>query len=145
MTHFKFQKLGLAVSIGLASTCLAAMPAAAQASNMQEMVEKADANGDGDISWSEIEAARLEVFQRVDRNGDGVVNTADRPPRAFAGRFDQALERLQADFDSDRDGQITEAEMLAAPAPIFEQGDTDENGILTADEMAALNTRSKTL
>ncbi|MEL7218631.1 MAG: hypothetical protein AAGK01_09395 [Pseudomonadota bacterium] len=145
MTHFKFQKLGLAVSIGLASTCLAAMPAAAQASNMQEMVEKADANGDGDISWSEIEAARLEVFQRVDRNGDGVVNTADRPPRAFAGRFDQALERLQTDFDSDRDGQITEAEMLAAPAPIFEQGDTDENGILTADEMAALNTRSKTL
>ncbi|MEL6725256.1 MAG: hypothetical protein AAFP81_19860 [Pseudomonadota bacterium] len=145
MTYFKFQKLGLAVSIGLASTCLAAMPAAAQASNMQEMVEKADANGDGDISWSEIEAARLEVFQRVDRNGDGVVNTADRPPRAFAGRFDQALERLQTDFDSDRDGQITEAEMLAAPAPIFEQGDTDENGVLTADEMAALNTRSKTL
>ena len=91
MTHFKFQKLGLAVSIGLASTCLAAMPAAAQASNMQEMVEKADANGDGDISWSEIEAARLEVFQRVDRNGDGVVNTADRP-RAKLWKARQAVD-----------------------------------------------------
>lgn len=145
MTPSKRLKFCLAVSACLLFTGLATSPVLAQPADMQEMINKADANGDGDITWSEIEAVRLEAFQRVDRNGDGVVNTADRPPRAFAGRFDQALERLQADFDSDQDGQITEAEMLAAPAPIFEQGDTDGNGVLTADEMAALRTSSRPL
>ena len=138
MTQFNRLKFSLVVSAFLAVAGLATMPALAQPANMQEMFEKADANGDGDIAWSEIEALRLESFERADRNGDGIINTGDRPPRAFAGRFDQALERLQSDFDGDRDGQITEEEMLNAPAPMFEQGDVNGDKLLTAEEMAAI-------
>ena len=138
MTQFNRLKFSLAISACFTVAGLAAMPALAQPANMQEMFEKADANGDGDIAWSEIEALRLESFERADRNSDGVVNTADRPPRAFAGRFDQALQRLQADFDGDRDGQITKEEMLNAPAPMFEQGDVNGDKLLTSEEIAAL-------
>ena len=138
MPRFKRLKLGLAVSACLAISGLMELSASAQEANMQEMIKKADANGDGDIAWSEVETLRLESFERADRNGDGVINTADRPPRAFAGRFDKALKRLQADFDGNRDGQITKEEMLNAPAPVFEQGDVNGDKILAAEEIAAL-------
>ncbi|MEL6828789.1 MAG: hypothetical protein AAFO63_01500 [Pseudomonadota bacterium] len=127
-----------ALAVMLVCVSLFADAAEAQSADRASMIERADTNQDGDIAWSEVTAMRSQAFAQLDRNGDGVINTQDSPPRAFAGRFNEALERVQADFDSDRDGEITQDEMFNAPAPMFEAGDTDGNGVLTAQEMAAL-------
>lgn len=128
----------LVLAASLIAVSLCASQAIAQAGSKQEMIARADTNGDGDISWAEVSELRLETFNRVDRNGDGVVNSEDSPPRAFAGRFNEAMDTLRADFDTDRDGEITQEEMLNAPAPMFETGDVNQDGILTAEEMADL-------
>ena len=50
---------------------------------------EADTDGDGAISFSELQAARPEVteerFARMDRNGDGVITEEERPERRGRG------------------------------------------------------------
>lgn len=129
---------GLVSFLTLAVAGIVPMAANAQSADMKDMVAKADANKDGNITWAEITALRTSSFERLDRNSDGVINSADRPRGPMAGRFDQALVKVQTDFDTDRDGEITQNEMLTAPAPLFERGDVDGDGVLTSQEMAAL-------
>lgn len=110
----------------------------AQQGDSEAMTARADANGDGDITWEEMTALRAQTFARLDRNGDGVVNSGDSPPRPFSGRFNNALQTLQADFDVDGNGEIVESEFMAAPAPMFEAGDTNGDSVLSAEEISAL-------
>lgn len=145
MTQYKSNRLTAIIAASATVVVVMANYAVAQTADRDEMVARADANGDGDISWSEITTLRIDSFNRLDRNSDGVVNADDSPVRPFAGRFNQALERLQADFDADRNGEITKDEMLNAPAPMFEQGDVDDDGVLTAEEMAALRANTQPL
>ena len=114
----------------------------AQQGDSEAMTARADANGDGDITWEEMTALRAQTFARLDRNGDGVVNSSDSPPSPFSGRFSNALHTLQADFDADGDGEIVEAELTGAPSPLFEAGDTDGDNVLSADEILALREAS---
>jgi hypothetical protein len=103
-----------------------------------EQLREADANGDGSVTWQEMMDMRASIFARLDRNGNGVVESSDSP--AFGpgkSRFEQAFNSLRA-ADANRDGRITRGEMLNAPAPLFENGDTDGNRILSASELAAL-------
>lgn len=125
-------------AFALTLNALAAFQAVAQNADPQELIARADANQDGDVSWDEVLAFRSESFDQLDRNGDGVISADDSPARPFAGRFNEAFERVQANFDGDRDGQVTRDEMLNGPAPVFERGDVDGDGVLTADEMAAI-------
>lgn len=103
-----------------------------------DQLREADANGDGSVTWQEMMDMRVSVFGRLDRNGNGVVESGDSP--AFGpgkSRFEQAFNSLRA-ADANRDGRITRSEMLNAPAPLFENGDTDGNRVLSANELAAL-------
>ena len=149
MSQFNSKPLCSIIAASAAAIAITADSAAAQANgnndNQSEMIARADADGDGDITWDEVTALRVKTFDRLDRNNDGVVNANDRPPRRFAARFNDALEKLQKDFDSDRDGEITEEEMLNAPAPMFAQGDANDDGVLTSEEMAALRAESTPL
>ena len=138
MTQLKFHRLFIAAAAGLLVLGATASHALAQEMDPEELIARADTNDDGDISWEEVTALRSDSFDRLDRNDDGVVSSDDSPARPFAARFDEALERLQVDFDADRDGQITKDEMMDAPAPAFENGDANGDGILTAEEMATL-------
>lgn len=138
MTKLAYKRLSailLSISTAIA---LIAESASAQVADPDEMIARADANGDGDISWEEVTVLRADSFEKLDRNDDGVISLDDRPPGLLAGRFDEAFERVLASFDGDRDGQVAQTEMMGAPAPAFEQGDMNEDGVLTADEMAAL-------
>ena len=145
MTTSELNRLTARAALALLAFFATASSAGAEKPDRQEIIAKADADGDGNVSWDEVTALRRDSFARMDRNGDGVVSADDSPPRFFAGRFNTALERLQTDFDGNRDGEITEDEMLSAPAPLFEQGDTDGDGILTAAEMASLRASAETL
>ncbi len=138
MTQKMFRRLTVGLLTISATTIMAAPVAFSQIANPEEMIARADANEDGDISWDEVVAFRSGSFDQLDRNGDGVISADDSPARPFAGRFNEAFERVQANYDGDRDGQVTRDEMLNGPAPVFERGDVDGDGVLTADEMAAI-------
>lgn len=138
MIKFEVTRSNVIIAASIATILVTSSQASAQSADPEELISRADTNGDGNISWSEVTALRLDGFNRADRNNDGVVNSDDSPPRFLAARFNEAFEQLQANFDGDRDGEITQEEMLNAPAPMFEKGDVDEDGVLRADEIAAL-------
>lgn len=55
------------------------------AAERHERAERIDADGDGAWSFGELQAVRpgvtIEQFNRLDRNGDGLVTADERPPR----------------------------------------------------------------
>ncbi|MEL7042953.1 MAG: signal transduction protein [Pseudomonadota bacterium] len=127
------------MSAALSGLALIASFGAASAQSLDRL-SRADANGDGAIEWQEVLAMRETMFGRLDRNGDGFADMDDRPGFGPAtSRFDAALKNLMTAADADGDGRISKTEMVEAPAPAFTSGDTDENGILSADEIAALS------
>ena len=100
-----------------------------------------DADNDGSVSASEFEAGAQRRFQRMDGNGDGVVDAdelaalkarmADRP--GAANRPD-----MMAEMDGDKDGKITQAEALAVSKARFAKLDTNGDGALSDVEQAAM-------
>lgn len=99
----------------------------------------ADANEDGTVEWTEIVAMRTRNFERMDRNGDGTIDQDDRPGLPpFRGMFDDAFTNVQGYFDADGDERVTRDEMINGPSPMFTRADTDEDKVLTPDEIDAL-------
>ena len=103
-----------------------------------ERLAQADANGDGNIDWQEMVDMRASTFDRLDRNDDGFADSRDAPRFGPAkSRFNDAIGKL-LEADADGDGRISRSEMLDAPAPMFANGDTNGDDVLSADEIAAL-------
>lgn len=126
--------------IAMAAGFTMLVSAGAASAQSMERLSQADANGDGSISWQEMVDMRAGIFERLDRNGNGVAD-ADDSPRFGPGksRFDDAFGQMK-NFDTNGDGRITKSEMLDAPSPLFEKGDTNNDKVLSADELAALRT-----
>ena len=111
----------------------------------EKLVAAADANGDGRVSATELEAFVVSYvkkqttarFHRLDRNADGRVARAEVPSMP-AARFER--------FDANGDGSFTAAElsevMLREASErchvVFERLDSDANGeVELADASAA--------
>jgi Ca2+-binding EF-hand superfamily protein len=141
---FQYANSGVAAAF-LSAVCVATVPpiAAAQTKDPAELIKEADANGDGAVSWSEMVAMRTNTFERLDRNGNGVISASDRPRGPFGARFDEAFDKVRAQFDANGDQSVSRSEMIDAPAPAFEQGDTNKDKVLSADELAALQSAAK--
>lgn len=91
----------------------------------QRMAE-VDANGDGEISDEERQAARAkreqEMKARLDANKDGVVSEEER-----GNALHQRAVDMHARMDRDGDGKLTIAELQNGPFNRFE-GNVDANG-----------------
>jgi Ca2+-binding EF-hand superfamily protein len=123
----------------LSVACMLNPPvAAAQARDPVQLISEADANGDGAVSWAEVVSMRTQTFARLDRNKDGYISSSDRPRGAFGQRFDQAFGKVKGQFDANGDNRVSRAEMVDAPSPVFDRGDTNGDRILSAEELAAL-------
>ena len=79
-----------------------------------------------------------ERFARLDRNSDGVIETAEveaatasRMKDGKAGKQGQMLDRLARQFDDNRDGRITRDEYLAGMKRQFGELDLDRDGRIT--------------
>lgn len=104
---------------------------------MRQLLERADTNGDGNITRAEFDRVRSEMFARLDRNGDGHVDSKDRP-RMFGDRFDQAY-RMLTSLDTNGDRRISRTELANGDAPAFVAGDTNGDDVLSRTEIAALS------
>jgi Ca2+-binding EF-hand superfamily protein len=127
--------------ISLNSGCMMAARAVTQrtAPDPSRIFDSADTNGDGVTTREEFHAARERLFARLDRNGDGFIGEDDMSGR-LAGRqkAQQRLAELVTQLDEDGDGRVSQSEFVAGPTPLFDRADTDHNGELSREEVAAL-------
>lgn len=109
-----------------------------------------DTNGDRMIQFSEIEAARAKIFDRMDANGNGVLDQAEidtvRKVAASRGQksgkpgflagFD-ASGRMKL-MDTNGDGAISRAEFAGFIPPEMRAADKDGDNALSIKEMRSL-------
>ncbi len=103
------------------------------------MLDRIDANGDGEMSQPEIAAARQTQFARIDRDGDGQLSQAELAAMQerlsrFARLAELSLAEHAARLDTDGDGLVSQDEYLR-PSPFFTLIDADGNGALSRAEI----------
>jgi hypothetical protein len=123
------------------------------------MLRAADANGDNSITRAEVDSLQAEMFDWMDRNGDGYLDDADQSPvharlreirqqdraerggngdgRGWGrrGGRDGGPRHMRA--DADEDGRVSRAEFLDRETRMFGRLDADENGTITPEELDA--------
>jgi Ca2+-binding EF-hand superfamily protein len=138
-----FNLRNIAILIGCITLNTGCMMAARAVTQRQpdpaKILDGADTNGDGVITREEFKVARERAFTRLDRNGDGYIDKDDLSSR-LAGRRNaqERLTQLVAQLDKDGDGRVSKAEFVQGPTPLFDRADTDHNGELSCDEVAAI-------
>lgn len=105
-----------------------------------EMMTEADLNGDGRTTRAELNQHRAQMFAKLDRNTDGVIDNRDSPRIPLAKRkFQPAFERAKSIFDRNSDGRVTLDEWNRSDPDIFAMLDRNEDGAVTRAELAALS------
>ena len=128
----------------------------------QELLRKADKDGDGKVSKDELKAVMPQsntgpgvdnLFAKIDTNNDGFIDKAEDAAalaKVHRGRHHGAPNPLQVfrDADKDGDGKISKADFKSAlPAgtksstanQVFDSMDTNQDGVVDASEyMAAM-------
>lgn len=120
-----------------------------------KMLQAADANGDKSVTRAEVDALQIEMFAWLDRNGDGVLDLADRSP------IEQRMAAIHENdeeggprkhhrgghdafgFDADKDGKVTREEFMSKPSEGFDKLDANSDGVVTPDEIDAALDRGK--
>ncbi len=111
------------------------------------LFDRFDADGDGAVTYEEVQAWRTRFFTTADADENGFLTSEEmqavrdqaaaagaggqrRGPRR-GGRGGDPITRL----DADGDGQLSRAEFVDAPFPALERFDRNEDGRLTRDEL----------
>ena len=140
--------------LGLVVAVLVAISAVGQESGEKprrgkDPFAKADANGDGKLTFEELSAARpgmtKEMFGGLDKDGDGFLTQNEKPGRPPRGQGRQGDRRGGPQFgemfdraDNDGDQKVTINELSAVVPQItkerFSQLDKNGDGALTEDD-----------
>lgn len=122
--------------IALAVALLGSAPGLAAAdggASRPGTVAGADTNGDGVVTLSEARAAALRLFERFDRDADGVVTRAEASsprPHPTRARSDARF----AELDRDGDARLSRWESRLPPRR-FARLDRDADGSLSPAEL----------
>lgn len=127
----------LAFALSLIGTGSArAQPSPEALGKIAEMMTEADLNGDGRTSRAELNQHRAQMFAKLDRNEDGVVDKQDSPKIPLAKRkFEPAFEQVKSIFDSNEDGRVTLDEWNRTDPDIFALLDSNADGVVTRAEL----------
>jgi Ca2+-binding EF-hand superfamily protein len=137
------------VAIALAATVLCGDAGQAQEPGRfaDRMFDRIDADHDGVLTRSEVQAARSRMFDRLDADRDGALTTAEAEAarnraRARAARRSERFagtqgERLAA-LDRNRDGQVSRDEFVAGTG-WFDRMNTTGRGVTKAQFVALIN------
>lgn len=97
-----------------------------------------DLDQDGDLSAEEIERASTSL-KSLDKNGDGKLAAEElrppAPPDAPTGPSPADLVMQLMEFDANKDGKLTRAEIPARLRGLFERADANKDGSLTREEL----------
>ena len=100
-------------------TLLLAWPAAAQVQDTRDYLQRMDLDGDGRIGPDEYLQWMLYAFERMDRNGNGVLEPEEQPGgRGKAITREQQVQVILERFgkqDADGDGYLSARELMAPP------------------------------
>lgn len=147
---FELRIRGMATGAAVLMVCAAAIaqedPAAPHraphSGDQHPMLQRADQNGDGIISYDEavesLPGMTDDRFERMDANADRRLDAGElqRGRRGSAGRSSQ--ERFN-EADTNQDGKLSREELQANvprfPLDRFDDVDTDGDGGLTAEEL----------
>lgn len=105
-----------------------------------------DADGDGAVTLAEIQGKRAAEAKSLDADGDGKLSAEElvNADLARAKTFIEARVNARiAAQDTDGDGLLSAAELATPRAPVglFERLDANNDGALSADELAAAHNR----
>lgn len=121
----------------LGGVAMLGAPGGASAQSI-DPIAQADRNGDGSVTKQELLDMRAASFARLDQNGDGFIDAKDSPPMGPAKKqFEGIFAQIKL-ADADLDGRVSKQEMLGASTPLFDVADKDRNGVLSAEEIAAM-------
>ena len=141
MKPFRVTIVAAAAIIALASPAWS-QPGGRSGGNLDALMAQMDADGDGAISRTEMDAAQSKRFASLDADGDGLVSEAEfvdavkeRGRGRMAERMSERMAQRFAQTDADGDGFATEAEFTDAGGVRFDRMDADGDGLVTADEM----------
>lgn len=119
--------------LGVAAATIAAGGAALAGDRGGHRWESLDADGDGEVTLSEMDARQQEMFTAADADGNGAISEEEM--KAFhrgkrAGRHAKYL------GDANGDGVVSRAEYDAHAASRFDKLDADGDGMLSDEEIA---------
>lgn len=103
-------------------------------------MQRADANGDGKISRAEYQAQVDSRFARMDANGDGSLDSDEMPMRGMARRSmapDGPPPGAKNTSLTAPTGPISRDQFRSLSVSRFDRIDTNHDGSIDADEMAA--------
>jgi Ca2+-binding EF-hand superfamily protein len=134
--------LTLVTGLGLGTSAFAALAQNAPTDmqgHREHFFEKLDANGDGVLTRSEVDADVQARFAEIDTNKDGKITQAELKAHAEAKQAD--MQSHMADHmkaaDKNGDGKWSKDELPRMPAQVFSKLDTNNDGSLTQAELAA--------
>lgn len=143
--QFMAPRLIFALAALTLSAAMVSSPARADGDHRARMIERFDANRDGQVDRTEFMAARDERFVAMDGDADGIVTQAEWDAAVAAYRAEHATDaddgkdgdrhaRWFGKIDADGDGSVTRAEFEAAAERMFGRFDRNGDGILTEED-----------
>jgi Ca2+-binding EF-hand superfamily protein len=104
------------------------------------MIERLDTDKDGKVTLVEFKANAANAFKAFDANGDGQVTKDEIKARHAAFKDARKAIRAAADTDKDKARETLRAGgayMLPGAGKMFDRADTDKNGTLSEAEVLA--------
>ena len=143
----RFHIFSIVVLLGALTVSALLFAAEPKSSAADAEFVKMDTNKDGKVSADEHATGAKQMFDTMDANKDGRVTAAEmqaayqRVTARKAKKSDMtAAEKIKV-VDKDGDGVLTAQEHVSGSRAMFEKMDTNKDGLLSKDELAAGHAR----